>query len=99
MLIIGMAFSIFGYALAYYGIGMAKQYNDTSGHADVTAIPLGVLLGFRDYRDASANPTDPKNSSRPPFGNPNTYKRPDGNAPATPNAAPTMPNTNKVTPV
>lgn len=63
MFIVGIAFSVLGYTLLYYGIGMSRQYSDSSGHARPWAIPLSVLLGVRDF---SAPPADGV-SPHPPF--------------------------------
>lgn len=63
MFIIGIAFWVVGYTLAYYGIGMATQYSDSSGHAHPTAIPLSVLTGITGFNAANIALTPP----HPPF--------------------------------
>lgn len=51
MFIVGILFSVLGYTLLYYGVGMASQYSDTSGKALPTAIPLPILLGIQSTPD------------------------------------------------
>jgi hypothetical protein len=63
MFIIGVLFSVLGYTLVYYGVGMATQYSDTSGKAKPTAIPLAYLLGFKLWQ----RPGEATQYSRPPF--------------------------------